>query len=77
MNKFMKKLVGMFTPRRDTAITTVTACDREEAFDFSDLKGNRSSTFPRCVINDPQSKCKGTKRGAVHYIRPAGQGLSS
>ena len=80
MNKFIKKLFGKFIPKKRDDMCTTTATLETES-DPVDLplvvKGNKSKLYPRLLSNDPKTKCKGTKKGATHYVRPAGQGLSS
>ena len=76
MNKFITKLSGLFTPKKQTTTTTTTT-HKVDVDLFEPIRKNSSRTFPRSVGNDPKTKCKGTKKGATHFVRPAGEGLSS
>ena len=79
MNKFMNIFTGALTRRKLKKKSTSTALGGLDTVDLLEVlrKPSRSRTFPRGVGNDPKTKCKGTKKGATHFVRPAGQGLSN
>ena len=81
---FLQRIIGIFMPKRSkTGLVTTSASKPtyDPPIDLSSVlgkrRGSRARSFPRLRGNDPKTKCKGTKKGATHYVRDPGEGLSS